>query len=118
MARDYENGKLLYHFTALNNLKNIIEHGLLSRRAINNFIDVANPDILKNRERFNLDSMVPFHFFSDNPFDGRVWIDNPTKDFIYLTVQRAHAKASDWKISPKHPLNGVFTLLDYNDGID
>ena len=40
------------------------------------FSDVADCDILESRRVFDLDTMVPFHFFARNPFDGRVQEDH------------------------------------------
>ena len=118
IERDYKSKKLLYHFTALENLESILERGLLPRHDLKEFRDVADPDILENRARYGLDKMVPFHFFADNPFDGRVFLNNPTTPFIYITVSREHARDNGWTISPKHPLNGNFNLLDYDEGME
>ena len=43
------------------------------------FSDVADCDILESRRVFDLDTMVPFHFFARNPFDGRVQEDHLIK---------------------------------------
>lgn len=117
VARDYKNGKLLYHFTSLRNLESIFREGLLPRSQRKPIVDVANPEILDGREVHRLDTMVPFHFFADNPFDGRVKKDHPLESFVYIAVQRVHASQSGWQISPKHPLNGEFKLLGYEEGI-
>lgn len=105
-----KDGKLLYHLTALDNLASIVEHGLLSRRDCTEkgitFTDVADQDILENRETHGLDEMVPFHFFAKNPFDYAVKHGNPGKRFILITVSRSYARESDWRIVPVHPLSG------------
>lgn len=118
VQRDYRNKRLLYHFTALDNLESILEQGLLPRRDVRGFRDVADPEILANRALHGLDEMVPFHFFCDNPFDGRVYINHPRTDFIYITVLRDYARENGWTISPRHPLNGNFNLLDYDEGME
>lgn len=118
--RDYKNKQYLYHLTCIDNLENILEKGLLPRAEITPSVDVANPDILAGRQNYGLDKMVPFHFFANNPFDGRVQLDNQKKKFIYITVRRDYAKINKWQISPKHPLtkDGEFTLLEYTKGIE
>lgn len=111
-------GKLLYHFTALENIPNILTKGLLPRDQLKDFIDIADKDILTGREQYDLMSMVPFHFFANNPFDGRVCLNNSDKKFVYIIVHRDLAKANNWAISPKHPLNGEFNLLTYKEGME
>nr|WP_051514417.1 DarT ssDNA thymidine ADP-ribosyltransferase family protein [Nitrincola nitratireducens] len=61
-----QNGKLLYHLTALDNLESILQNGLQSRAALqeNKFEDVADSEILKSRQQHGLDQFVPFHFFA------------------------------------------------------
>mgnify|MGYP003642161748 CR=1 FL=1 len=48
------------------------------------FSDVADCDILESRRGFDLDTMVPFHFFARNPFDGRVQEDHLIKILYWL----------------------------------
>jgi len=66
------NQKLLYHLTSTNNLQSILNQGFLSRDRLIAFDDVAEPDIIEFRGQNNLNKYVPFHFFANNPFDGRV----------------------------------------------
>ena len=60
-------GKLLYHLTTMDNIKNIIEKGLLPRSELTKgretFKDTANSEILSRRKEQSLDEYVPFHFF-------------------------------------------------------
>ncbi|EHK7404364.1 TPA: DUF4433 domain-containing protein [Vibrio parahaemolyticus] len=113
-----KNGKQLYHFTALGNLESILKQGLLSRSQLEHFEDVADPEILTDREKYKLDTMVPFHFFNSNPFDGRVCINNPDKKFVYIVIHRDTAKNNNWQIIPKHPLSGECELHTYVDGMN
>lgn len=109
---------LLYHLTCLDNLPNIIKTGLRSRASLNDdFIDVADGNIIQGREKKTLEQMIPFHFFAGNPFDGRVLTDNKHLDFCVIAVHRSFAKDNEWKIIPKHPLTaeGV-DIMDYDLG--
>lgn len=111
--------KLIYHLTSLNNVGSILESGLQPRSALDGFHDVADIEILAGRAEHGLDSYVPFHWFSRNPFDGRVQKDRPDEDFVLLTVRRALAKARNWKVLPRHPLaRQEFRFYDYQEGFD
>lgn len=95
--------KLIYHLTSLDNLDSILEEGLLSREEMEYFDDVANPEIILFRKENGLNNLVPFHFFTGNPFDGRVQIDYPDKEFVYITLRRKYAEDNSFKIIPMHP---------------
>ncbi len=115
-----EDKALLYHLTCMNNLPNILETGLRSRESVKGeFVDVADGEIITGRATLNLQKMVPFHFFANNPFDGRVLKDHNSKSFCIISVKRTFAKENGWKIIPKHPLASgtVATLLDYDKGM-
>ncbi|MGM3308123.1 DarT ssDNA thymidine ADP-ribosyltransferase family protein [Anabaena sp. WFMT] len=105
--------KLLYHLTSLDNLECILDYGLLARNKIENFDDVADSDIINFRQDNNLTQYVPFHFFANNPFDGRVQKNFPDKEFIYICIHREFAKNNNFKIIPKHP-NAMKPLVLYN----
>lgn len=111
--------RLLYHLTSLDNLPSILEYGLLARSELNEFDDVANPDLIDFSEKNGLTQYVRFHFFSRNPFDGDVQKRNPEKEFIYVCVHRDFAKEKNFKIIPRHPrsMNNL-TLYDYSDGFE
>lgn len=112
-------GKLLYHITDMDNLNSILEKGLLPRSELEVFVDIADSEIIEGRKKHKLEDYVPFHFFGNGPFDGRVQLDNKEKSFIYLTVRREYAKAQNWRIIPLHPLGKEEPhLLDYQTGID
>lgn len=104
-----KDGKLLYHLTALDNLESIIKNGLMSRYELqkikNKFVDIANQDIIQNREHYSLSSYIPFHFHIHTAFDTIVKKENPNTIFIYLCLQREKAKKLKFKIIPKHPLS-------------
>ncbi|WP_428504804.1 DarT ssDNA thymidine ADP-ribosyltransferase family protein [Roseateles sp.] len=119
MKDDIRAKKLLYHLTSLNNIRSILENGLLPRSSLNNFVDVADPEIIEDRKRLRLERHVPFHFFAKNPFDGRVQRDDPRRRFVLIAVQREVARAKGWKIIPKHPLaGGQIELHDYDAGME
>ncbi len=119
-----EDGKLLYHITAIDNLNKIIKTGLKSRKSLTDdenagFTDVADKNILKGREEHSLNKMVPFHFFANNPFDGKVKKDKNKTEFCIITVARSYAIDNNWLIIPKHPLaSGRIEILSYKDGFD
>lgn len=115
--RDIKTQKLLYHLTELGNLESILRDGLLPRSQIEEFVDVADHDILDDRKKYNLENYVPFHWFAGNPFDGRVQGDHPRKKFVLITVQRSMASRGNWKVIPRHPLaGGQLQILDYEEG--
>ncbi len=111
--------KLLYHLTSLNNIGSILDCGLQPRSALGGFHDIADAEILTGRAEHGLDNYVPFHWFSRNPFDGRVQSDRPDEDFVLLTVRRTLAMARNWRVLPKHPLaRQEFRFYDYQEGFD
>ncbi len=113
------NQSLLYQITDIDNLNSILEEGLKPRCDLVKFSDVADREILEGRSRHGLDQKVPFHFFANNPFDGRVQIDHPEKEFVILTVHRSLASRRNWEIIPQHPLGiGDYKILNYADGIE
>ncbi len=116
---DISTQKQLYHLTDLANLESILQNGILPRSRLNGFVDVADPAIVASRRSLQLENYVPFHFFAKNPFDGRVQLSHPMKEFVLLTVTRQLAQNEGWKVIPKHPLaSGVPQLLDYEDGME
>lgn len=119
MAKKPKEGKLLYHITAFDNLESIIENDLLPREKINfNYLNVADDDILAKREKFNLESFTPFHFFSSTPFSGRVQMQYPNKDFIYICIARKDAIRNKFKIIPTHPCHFNEKPLDWDEGFN
>lgn len=110
--------KLLYHLTRLENLGSILKNGLLPRAQLKNFIDVADQEIISDRKVFGLENFVPFHWFTKNPFDGRVQADHPQAKFVLITVRRSFAASNNWAVIPRHPLaNGVPPkILTYQEG--
>lgn len=111
--------KLLYHLTSLNNIGSILDNGLQPRAGLQEFHDVADAEILVGRGEHGLENYVPFHWFSRNPFDGRVQKDRPNEEFVLITVRRALAEGNNWKILPKHPLaRQEFRFYDYQEGFE
>ncbi len=108
----------LYHLTASENLPSILLSGLLPRSQLSDFNDIADHEILESRSAHHLDSMVPFHFFAKNPFDGRVQSLYPTKQFVLIAISREFAENNSWSIIPKHPLSGDFKILSYQEGME
>jgi len=117
VAQTPKDGKLLYHLTALDNLESIIINDLQPRQGIQNFVDVADYEILQGRNRFDLELYTPFHFFSSSPFSGKVQKDNPEKEFVYLALKRDLAEISKFMIVPSHPLHYKGEPLNWNEGI-
>lgn len=114
--------KLLYHLTHIENLESIIENGLLSRnqviqRSLLNQ-DIADHDILENRQLNHLDDYVLFHFYPNTAFDNAVRYKYGAENFVYIAVYRSYAEYSNFQIIPRHPLNGEFELCDYNEGMN
>ncbi|EKN3347591.1 DUF4433 domain-containing protein [Yersinia ruckeri] len=115
---DIRTQQFLYHLTDLNNLEEIFSEGLKSRNHLRGFSDVADPEIIASRSALSLEEYVPFHFFAQNPFDGRVHRNNPDNIFVLITVRRSHAQTNSWSVIPRHPLSGAaITLLDYEVGM-
>ena len=114
------NKKLLYHLTHIDNLDNIIRHGLLPRNLATDFIevDVANQDILNKRQHNHLDDYVLFHFHPYTAFDVYVKDKYGSENFVYIAIWRDYARNNCFEVIPKHPLNGIFEKYDYDEGID
>lgn len=116
-----QQGQLLYHLTAIENLESIFQHGLQSRAALSGsgFKDVADADILDSRELHGLDKFIPFHYFAKTPFDYGVQRSKPDQRFVLITVRRETAKANNWQIIPQHPLaEEGYQILDYAEGLE
>lgn len=119
-----KNGKLIYHLTSLENLDSIISNGLLPRNMLSlnyiGFEDVADPQILAERDIYNLANYVPFHFYAKNPFDYVVQNNNPDTEFVYICLHRDTAECKNFRILPKHPLAAHIPpdLYNYAEGIN
>mgnify|MGYP000895083870 FL=1 len=105
-------GKLLYHITHLNNMPSILQHGLLSRKALQeagifDFTDIADPSILSKRELYReaLSKFVLFHFYAKNPFDGAVCKKYGSENMVIITIRRELHKIHEFLIIPSHPLD-------------
>tara|TARA_B110000196_G_C21131100_1_gene658504 strand:+ start:1554 stop:2171 length:618 start_codon:yes stop_codon:yes gene_type:complete len=114
---------LLYHLTDIENLESIFEHGLLSREELDQsdkigYTDVADQEIIKKRKELGLESHVPFHFFTKNPFDYAAVRGNKDKGFVLIALRRTLAKSRGWTIVTRHPLasSGV-EVLSYDEGM-
>lgn len=112
MATAPSQGKLLYHITHINNIPSILEYGLmprkeLERQGIIKFYDIADPEILSKRETYKraLSDYVLFHFYSRNPFDGRVCKTYGVENMAIIAISRELHKTSKFYIIPSHPLD-------------
>lgn len=115
---DIKEQKLIYHLTSLENMPGILESGLLPRPHLQYFEDVADQEIIEGRREHGLEHYVPFHWFSRNPFDGRIQADRPDEEFALIAIHRRVAQRENWKVIPRHPLaNTDLQLLDYLPGI-
>lgn len=117
-----KDGKLLWHLTPLTNLESIFQNGLLSRKKLaemkEDFIDIADHEILDCRSKFGLEHYIPFHFMQKTPFAGIVMKKNSDEEFVYLTLHRATARSNNFKIITKHPLNeGAEFYNNYDEGM-
>ena len=115
------NKKLLYHLTALDNMASIIKYGLRSRADVKRFglgfDDVADPNIISERETLGLDTYVPFHFHPYSAFDVAVKRGRSDRKLVYITIMRELARFAGFKILPKHPLSqNECILYDYDEG--
>lgn len=115
--------KTLYHLTKLDNLDNILEYGLISRKLLMDngldFEDVADSKIINFRSEMNLEHYVPFHFYPHTPFDWIVQNNNPDSDFIYICISKEIAEYNNFNIIPMHPLSmNPFHIYGYNEGIE
>lgn len=116
-----EQQKWIYHLSSLENLESILSNGLLSRSKLKSesydFCDIADQEILEGRAQNGLDKFVPFHFFSKNPFDGKVQSSRRDEAFFYICVTREKAQSSGYSILPTHPLAKEHPqLFDYENG--
>ncbi|NBA94055.1 DarT ssDNA thymidine ADP-ribosyltransferase family protein [Pseudomonas sp. R5(2019)] len=109
---------LIYHLTSVANIPSILRRGLLPREQLQEFRDVADPEIIAGRRERQLENFVPFHWFAGNPFDGRVHRDRRDERFVLITVSRTLAEARNWRVIPRHPLAvRDIELLDYAVGV-
>jgi hypothetical protein len=116
-----KDGKLFYHLTELSNLDSILKKGLLPRSQLSNadFIDIANPDIIKIRGENNINNFIPLHFFPSTPFDYAVQTTHKDKDFIYICIKRELARYNNLKIIPCHPAHmDNIELCDFDEGMN
>ena len=115
--------KLLYHLTKIDNMENIIKHGLLPRKYLSgkglSFGNVADPKIISKREELGLDQYIPFHFHPYSAFDVAVKNKYCEDKFVYICIKRALAEFNNCKILIKHPLSQQDCILyDYTEGMD
>lgn len=110
--------KTIVHLTSLCNLESILSRGLLSRAKLDTFKDVADQEIIGKRKKYGLDSYVPFHFFTNNPFDWRVQEDHPENEYVIIRISRAVARNQKFKIIPLHPLSAPPSILEYDEGFN
>ena len=116
--------KLLYHITALDNLKSIFEFGLLSRSDVlsHNLLqkNVADETIIKKRKELRIIQYIPFHFFEKTAFTGAVYNSHPKTTFCVIAIRRSLAELNNFLICTAHPLseNPVARILPYKTGFD
>lgn len=118
-----QEGKLIYHLTAIENMYSIFQMGLLSRDCLSEkFSDVADPEIIAFRQAKGMLRYVPFHFFEPTPFAGAVEIEHPATSFVYIAIYRTFAQANDFKVLPIHPLSGSLhdelEVFPYAEGME
>lgn len=116
------NKKLLYHLTELDNMASIIDYGLLSREMLKKtriiYHDVADTEIISQREIMGLDKYIPFHFHPYSAFDVAVKRTHPDDKFVYITIKRELASLAGFKVLIRHPLSHDECILyNYEEGI-
>lgn len=117
-----QDGKLLYHITALENMESILKEGILSRVDVENKDilqkDVANSEIIQKRKSLKILKYVPFHFFEKTPFTGTVFNNHTDTTFCTITIHRDFARRNNFKICTAHPLSkeSEDDILDYDEG--
>lgn len=116
-------GKLIYHLVPFDSLESIIKHGLMSRDSLNEFdlrfIDTADQEILRERERLGLSQYIPFHFHIHTAYDTAVKNLHLDKTFVYICLRRDFAKANEFKVLPIHPAsNERPEIFDYDEGFN
>lgn len=118
-------GKLLYHITHLENMKSILQQGLVPRKTLEQqgirYLDIADPGIIKDRGHYMVDlaEYVPFHFFVKNPFDGAVCKKYGAENMVILAIQREDHEKNKFSIIPAHPLGREQPeILPYETGFD
>lgn len=125
--RHYENGRFIYHMTALRNLPSIFRYGLRSRQSLDHFraqdtafVDIANPEIIAYRTSYHITSYIPFHFYLRTPCEYNMIHAHPDVPVAYIAIERSYAEASGFKIIPTHPMSGTMKyqpeVFDYNEG--
>ena len=83
------------------------------------FVDTADQNILKERERLNLSQFIPFHFHIHTAYDTAVKNVNYSTVFIYLCLKRDVARNNNFKILPIHPASNDRPILyDYDEGFN
>lgn len=117
-----KDGKLLYHLTELNNLESIVKTGLQSRRQLKqsqkDFVDVADPNIISERELLGLDKYIPFHFHPYSAFDVAVKNNHAQDAMIYICISRVFAGDNQFKVLPRHPLSTEKCILySFDEGV-
>lgn len=118
MAISPKEGIYIYHITPIENLESIIINGLKPRNAVDNFINIADHEILQKRKEYKLEEYTPFHFFTGTPFCGSVQLNNRDKNFVYLALTRSLAEKMGCLIVPKHPINYDGLPLDWKTGFE
>lgn len=122
MATKPSEGKLLYHITHVDNMQSILNNGLMSRQQLlnmkNQFVDIANPEIIEKRDEYNhLSNYVLFHFFAKNPFDCAVCHAYGINNMAIITINRERHKDNKFRIIPTHPLDtNTPKIYNYEEG--
>lgn len=122
MAIPPSKGKLLYHITHRDNLKSILEAGLVPRGSNPALVtDIADSAIIDKRKELSVDltQFVPFHFFVRNPFAGAVCRKYGAENMAIIAIPRPREQEMErFRIIPSHPLgNEDPEILSYEEGL-
>lgn len=79
-------------------------------------MDIADSEIVKGRDRHNINSYVPFHFFTKAAFDYVIKRDKGLENLCYITITREIARSCGAEILTAHPLTANAKKLSYDIG--
>lgn len=123
MAIKPSEGKLLYHITHIDNMQSILNIGLISRNKLlendNDFVDIADPEIIEKRNVNNLSNYVLFHFFTKNPFDCAICHEYGSENMVIIGISRELHENKKFYIIPTHPLDiniNTLKIYSYEEG--
>lgn len=80
--------------------------------------DVADNEIIRKRRELGILDSVPFHFFEPTPFTDCIFKRYKGTTFITIAIQREYARAENFRIATRHPLNSKVEILPFDEGME